>query len=130
MNFKLSTSASYHMVAWILLLLLLFFQEFNDPVNKKTSGDILIALVGYFWILITTNYINLYIWKYYFRRKKLWIYAVLCPLIFFLGVLVLQLNYLLLSDYIFYTSAFKNGVNIFIFFLITIGIDYLEEGTE
>jgi len=130
MNTRLSTSALYHLLAWVLLLLLLFFQELTDPGNDKTAGYIIISIIGYFWILITTNYINLYIWRYHYKRKRLLIYAMLSPLIFTLTIAILQLNYFLLSDFIPYTSAFKNGINVILFFLITAGIDYLEEGAR
>lgn len=130
MNSKLNTSAFYHLVAWLVLLLLLFFQEFTDSENNKTATSIVISIIGYFWILITTNYINLYIWKYHYKRKRILVYAALSPFIFILSVSILQLNYFLLRDFIPYTSAFKNGVNVIIFFLITAGIDYLEEGAR
>jgi len=130
MRFKLNTSSIYHAIAWIFLLVLLFFQVYTDPYNKKIAGYIIIDIIGYFWVLIIATYANLYIWKYYYGRKQTWIYAVISPFIFILSVLLIQLNYFLFSDFIPYTSQFKNGVNVFIFFLITIGIDYLREGIK
>lgn len=130
MRLKLSSSFYFHLLGWALLLTLLFFQVYTDVENEKDIADIIGDLIGYFWVLIAATYINLFLWSYYYRRNQIWIYLILSPIIFIFSILLIQANNFLLKDFIPFTTLFKSGVNVLLFFLITIGIDYLREGIK
>jgi sensor histidine kinase YesM len=130
MRLKLSRSFYFHLLGWALLLTLLFFQVYTDAENEKDVISIIRDLIGYFWVLISATYVNLFLWSYYYRRNQVWIYLILSPIIFIFSILFIQANNFLLKDFIAYTSLFKSGVNVLLFFLITIGIDYLREGIK